>query len=379
LKADRTGSALLRADHRAAGLSGERISIMGYERNDRGYRYGRDYGRDYSRDARSDRGRYDPEDRGFFDRAGDEVRSWFGDEEAERRRRMDERFDERYDREHGYSNDRYGYGHDTDRDRYASRTVGGYRSPDRYPSWSRSNAAEGYSRGYTPSSRSYPATGEDRQFEGGYPGDGSYGRRSYADTGYRYAGDDGWRTSDEDYRAAYGRRGSSNYGYGRNRDEDRTGYGSGDDVHGYRNWRDSQINSFDRDYDEYRRENQTRFQSEFATWRQNRQTQRDSLGTVKEHQEIVGSDGAHVGTVDHVRGDRILLTKNDKDAGGHHHSIPSSWIATVADKVTLSKTAAQAQQAWRDEESNRGLFGGARTDDRDDDRTGLNRSFSGTY
>jgi osmotically-inducible protein OsmY len=31
------------------------------------------------------------DDRGFFERAGDEVRSWFGDEEAERRRMRDER------------------------------------------------------------------------------------------------------------------------------------------------------------------------------------------------------------------------------------------------------------------------------------------------
>jgi osmotically-inducible protein OsmY len=30
------------------------------------------------------------EDRGFWDRASDEVRSWFGDEEADQRRRMDE-------------------------------------------------------------------------------------------------------------------------------------------------------------------------------------------------------------------------------------------------------------------------------------------------
>lgn len=30
------------------------------------------------------------EDRGWWDRAGDEVRSWFGDDDAERRRRMDE-------------------------------------------------------------------------------------------------------------------------------------------------------------------------------------------------------------------------------------------------------------------------------------------------
>lgn len=92
---------------------------------------------------------------------------------------------------------------------------------------------------------------------------------------------------------------------------------------------------------------------------------------------MVGSDGVHVGKVDHVRGDRILLTKTDKDAGGHHHSIPSSWIETIDDKVHLSKTAAEAQQAWRDEEDSGGLFGGR---DRDNERdTNLNRSFSGTY
>jgi osmotically-inducible protein OsmY len=44
------------------------------------------YSEPYPR-SRSHRG---AEDRGFWDRAGDEVRSWFGDEEAERRRRMDE-------------------------------------------------------------------------------------------------------------------------------------------------------------------------------------------------------------------------------------------------------------------------------------------------
>ena len=38
----------------------------------------------------ADYGRGD-DDRGFFDRAGDEVRSWFGDDEAQRRREMDER------------------------------------------------------------------------------------------------------------------------------------------------------------------------------------------------------------------------------------------------------------------------------------------------
>jgi len=63
--------------------------------------YGRGYsGRDYDRGRTGreyDRGDYrgrerdrDDDDRGWLNRAADEVRSWFGDEEAERRRRSDE-------------------------------------------------------------------------------------------------------------------------------------------------------------------------------------------------------------------------------------------------------------------------------------------------
>ena len=44
---------------------------------------------------RGERG-FDRDDRGFFERAGDEVRSWFGDDDADRRRREDE---ERHRRE----------------------------------------------------------------------------------------------------------------------------------------------------------------------------------------------------------------------------------------------------------------------------------------
>src|SRR5262245_7060513 len=52
---------------------------------ERGYSYGGRYSEPYYR-GRYGRG---ARERGFFERAGDEVRSWFGDEEAERRRRMD--------------------------------------------------------------------------------------------------------------------------------------------------------------------------------------------------------------------------------------------------------------------------------------------------
>lgn len=221
-----------------------------YGNRDRG---GRDFGRD---NGGRDNGRqpqgYDYADRGFIDRAGDEVRSWFGDEEAERRRDADLRADQRFG--------------------------------------------------------------------------------------------------------------------GQQRDDD------------YHSWRRSQVDALDRDYDEYRRENRSRFENEFSTWRTERQGQRSSLSRVQEHMEVVGSDDSHVGTVDKVRGDRILLTKEDQDAGGRHHSIPSRWIQSVDDKITLSKTAEEAQGHWRDEERNQAFFG---DEDRDDNReTGgrmLNRSFSDTY
>ncbi len=324
---------------------------MGYERNDRGY--GRDTNRPdayrsdadradaYRGDAYRSDGRHDranPQDRGFFERAGDEVRSWFGDEEAERRRRYDERFDERYDREHG-----------NDRGRYAGYGAGDHASAS-YPRYDRSNSPNADRGGYARDPYASRQTESGARFAGTVGG------------GQRTDGGRDWR--DAEYRALY-----------ENRGRDRQ-----DDPHGYHGWREQQISSFDRDYDEYRRENQSRFASEFSAWRENRQTQRTSLRQAKEHQEVVGSDGAHVGTVDHVRGDRILLTKTDKDAGGHHHSIPSSWIQSVDDKVHIAKTAEQAHQAWRDEENNSGLFGDhVRGNDADRGPANLDRSFSGTY
>ena len=97
-------------------------------------------------------------------------------------------------------------------------------------------------------------------------------------------------------------------------------------------------------------------------------------------------------------GDRILLTKNDADAGGRHHSIPSRWIDSVDDKVKVRKTAEEAKSHWRDEENNQAFFGdnqrsgqtGGQSGEQGrqqsgegaDDKSGahiLNRSFSGTY
>jgi hypothetical protein len=101
------------------------------------------------------------------------------------------------------------------------------------------------------------------------------------------------------------------------------------------------------------------------------------MGRVTEQMEVLGSDGQHIGTVDKVRGDRIILTKNDENAGGAHHSIPCSWIDNVADKVTINKTAQEAMNAWTNEDQNRALF--ERPDQGSEGPHVLNRSFSGTY
>jgi hypothetical protein len=73
------------------------------------------------------------------------------------------------------------------------------------------------------------------------------------------------------------------------------------------------------------------------------------LSQIKEHMEVIGADGVHVGTVDHVDGDRIKLTKKDSGAdveegqgshAGHHHYISKGLIAGIeGDTVRLSANA----------------------------------------
>ena len=64
---------------------------------------------------------------------------------------------------------------------------------------------------------------------------------------------------------------------------------------------------------------------------------------IREHMNIIGADGVHVGTVDKIEGDRIKLTKADSGEGsheGHHHFISTGLIAGVeGDNVRLSANA----------------------------------------
>ncbi len=60
---------------------------------------------------------------------------------------------------------------------------------------------------------------------------------------------------------------------------------------------------------------------------------------IREHMEVVDVDGAPVGRVDGVEGDRIKLTKSDS-ADGKHHFLDKSQVAAVdGNKVKLSQKA----------------------------------------
>jgi hypothetical protein len=69
----------------------------------------------------------------------------------------------------------------------------------------------------------------------------------------------------------------------------------------------------------------------------------DNSMDIKEHMEVIGADGVHVGTVDKIEGSRIKLTKKDSGEGshkGHHHFIKKALVAEVeGNKVRLSANA----------------------------------------
>jgi hypothetical protein len=138
------------------------------------------------------------------------------------------------------------------------------------------------------------------------------------------------------------------------------------------------LEELDSHYDEYRREHQGKFESDFGSWREQRQTKRQMLGQAREHMPVVGSDGQPVGTIDKIAGDRIILTKSDPQANGAHHSIGCTEIDRIeGEQIVLGCTAEQAMKRWRDEDRSRALF-----EREDHGSTGphiLDRSFEGTY
>ena len=68
------------------------------------------------------------------------------------------------------------------------------------------------------------------------------------------------------------------------------------------------------------------------------------MSEIKEHMKVIGKDGAPVGTVDRVEGDRIKLTRKDSPPGheGHHHYIDRGLVGAVEGNVVKLSVNADA-------------------------------------
>lgn len=69
--------------------------------------------------------------------------------------------------------------------------------------------------------------------------------------------------------------------------------------------------------------------------------------SIREKMEVVGSDGEHVGVVDHIEGQTLRLTRLDPKAGGLHHWIPMDWVSSVDNAVHLNRDSDQALREWQ--------------------------------
>jgi len=71
----------------------------------------------------------------------------------------------------------------------------------------------------------------------------------------------------------------------------------------------------------------------------NRGFQMIDRSQIREHMDVIASDGERIGKVDAVEGERIKLTKDGSSDGQHHH-VDFTDVARVDEHVHLSKTRA---------------------------------------
>jgi hypothetical protein len=73
-----------------------------------------------------------------------------------------------------------------------------------------------------------------------------------------------------------------------------------------------------------------------------------SANQIKPDMPVVCSKDGQFAVVDHMEGkDSIKL---QRDAGGHHHYIPLSWVTSADDgKVKVDRPGDQAMKEWSEE------------------------------
>lgn len=65
---------------------------------------------------------------------------------------------------------------------------------------------------------------------------------------------------------------------------------------------------------------------------------------IQAHMPVVCSKEGQFAVVDGMEGQTTI--KLTRDAGGHHHYIPLSWVEKVDDKVHVDRTGDQAMRDW---------------------------------
>jgi hypothetical protein len=76
-----------------------------------------------------------------------------------------------------------------------------------------------------------------------------------------------------------------------------------------------------------------------------RETEMVATSEIREHMEVIGADGEHVGTVDHMDNGRIKLTKSDSSDGQHHY-LDMGLVDHIDDHVHLNVSAEDAMNEW---------------------------------
>jgi hypothetical protein len=283
----------------------------------------RDRWRDEDRN-RSNSSRDRGEDRGFFERAGEEIRSWFGDEDDDRNR---ERGSWDQDRNRGYGREQQQrWSQVGSSERHGSS--GRYRDEDR-------SSFGGMAQGGFDRSRSSFDRNRDRESSfGSSRGSSSYGQ-----------GRNEWDRGSQDRNPGRGH--AQSWGEANRGESEGSGYGYtefggtlggfGNQTFGtsehdhYRSWRDKQMQQLDNDYADYCRERQQKFHSDFDSWRQNRpqgqsqsRPQSQSQGQGSDELILGGSTaGANTGAGSAIGSDKTTGQSTMSDTTGSNETAGS--------------------------------------------------------
>ena len=67
---------------------------------------------------------------------------------------------------------------------------------------------------------------------------------------------------------------------------------------------------------------------------------------IRQHMEVVGNDGRHVGIIDGIEADEIKLSRSDAP-DRLHHFLPLATVEYVDSQVHLNRSSIRAMAEWR--------------------------------